>query len=337
MTSPTSRERWGIEGIALGISLGGVSDPAEWQRAIRWAERAEALGMHSLWLPEMHFARGASTTPLLALAAFAARTRTVRLGTTSLLLPIHPPLQLARDVALLDALSSGRVLLGLGRGFRAPLFSAYGIDPATKRDRFDDALDLMLASWRGERVSQVGTVFEDIDAAGDEPPLRPIQTPHPPLAVAAFGHMGLRQAARRALPYLASPIESLDLLVENHTYHREQLPEGADPDDIVVPIMRTIHVASDDLEAARVTGALEAETRAIPGRVPKALARAAEAGIEDRAVVGTTSQVLDRLAHYRERLPFDLLIARPQVPGASDSQRESSLERLASDVMPKLR
>ena len=118
--------------MSLAISLGGVSNAAEWQSLLGWVDCAEALGLHSVWIPEMHFAPGVATSPLLTLAACAARTQNLRLATTSLLLPIRPPLRVGEEVAALDRLSQGRVILGLGRGYRAPLFTAFGIDAATK-------------------------------------------------------------------------------------------------------------------------------------------------------------------------------------------------------------
>ena len=82
-------------------------------------ERAEELGFHSLFLPEHHFGGPASIpSPLLLLASVAARTRTLKLGTTSYLLPLRHPLHAAAEVAVLDRLSGGRVILGVGRGFR---------------------------------------------------------------------------------------------------------------------------------------------------------------------------------------------------------------------------
>lgn len=328
--------------MSLAISLGGVSNGAEWQSLLGWVDCAEALGLHSVWIPEMHFAPGVATSPLLTLAACAARTQNLRLATTSLLLPIRPPLRVAEEVAALDRLSQGRVILGLGRGFRAPLFTAFGIDAATKRDRFDDALDLMLARWAGDSVDLDGTVFEGDSAGGalDDPESAlPHQRPHPPLAVAAFGRKGLMQASRRALPYLASPLEPLKLIEENLSFHRENLPAGIDSADIVVPVMRTVYVAANDAEAARVYGALEKETRAVRpagGKLPSAIARAAEAGVEERVIVGRRNEVIDLLSRYRERLGMDLLVARPQVGATSPAEREAALERLVAEVMPAL-
>jgi len=290
----------------------------------------------------MHFAPGVATSPLLTLAAVAARSRSLRLGTTSLLLPIRPPLRAAEEVAALDRLSGGRVILGLGRGFRAPLFSAFGIDAASKRDRFDASLDWMLARWSGRPVDPGDSIFTgEADGGSHDDPesARPHQHPHPPLAVAAFGRKGLLQASRRALPYLASPLEPLPLIEENLAFHREHLPPGVSARDLVVPVMRTVYVAGSDAEAARVYAALERESRAArpPGRMPTAIARAAGADVSERAVVGLESEVLDGLARYRERLGMDLLVARPQVGAATPSEREASLERLATRILPALR
>lgn len=319
----TSLARWGIDGPSFGLALGGASSGAEFERIAGWAQRAEQLEMHSLWLPEMHFVRGACSAPLHLLAALAARTERLRLATTSLLLPIHDPERVAAEVAALDVISGGRVILGLGRGFRAPLFRAFGIDAKTKRDRFDAALDRILELWQKD---------------GPDPASRPIQTPHPPLAVAAFGRKGLMQAARRALPYLASPMEPLDQLAENLAFHRENLPDDANPDDIVVPIMRTLHVAADDAEARRVKQALEREAQ--PGRpavLPPALARAAAASVDERSVIGTASEVADQLAGYREELGWDLCVVRPPMGGCSPTERLAALDRLMEVVLPVVR
>lgn len=305
--------------LELGIAVGGMSDPGDWTRVLARVERAEALGLHSVWLPEGHFGPGAVPSPLVALAAFAARTRRLRLGTTSLLLPVRPPAQVAEEVATLDRLSGGRVWLGLGRGFRAPLFEVFDVPASQKRDRFDAALDEILRIW-----------------ASPEGGPKPLQEPHPPLLVAAFGRKGLLQAARRGLPYLASPLESLDVLADNFAYHRAHLPPGTDPGALRVAVIRTVHAAAGDAEARRVLDALAQESRRVAGQVPPAIARAAAGAPEERAVVGTLPQVVERLSAYRERLGLDLLIARGGVPGAGEAEIDASLERLTGQVLPAL-
>jgi alkanesulfonate monooxygenase SsuD/methylene tetrahydromethanopterin reductase-like flavin-dependent oxidoreductase (luciferase family) len=288
----------------------------------------------------MHFSPGVSTSPLLTLAGLAARTRSLRLATTSLLLPIHDPLRLAEEIASLDQLSRGRVIIGLGRGFRPALFSAFGIDPREKRDRFDTALDLILSAWRGESVSLQGTPFE---RKVDNTPRQlksPYQKPHPPLAVAAFGPKGLRQAARRNLPYLASPMESFDQILENLEIHRAELPAGSTTGQSIVPIMRTVFVCSNDSTKKRILRTLEAETRSVRQnprvKTPKAIARAMDAPIGERVIVGGVAEVTDQIARYQNSLGMNLMVIRPQVRDTDESERVEAMDQLLEEVWPKL-
>lgn len=307
-----ARAVWGLEPgrLALGLALGGPAGgrPGSTDTSLDWVDHAERLSLHSVWVPEMHFAAGATSSPLVMLAAWAARSRRLRLGTTSLLLPIHDPDLLAGEVAELDRRCGGRLLLGLGRGFRRPLFDGFGVDAARKRDRFDAALDRLLERWSSDEL--------------------PAQRPHPPLAVAAFGPKGLAQAARRRLPYLASPVEPIEQVAENHARHRDALPASADAGALPVPVMRTVFVAGSDAEARRVRHGLEHELRGVRGRVPASIAKAAQASLDDRVLVGIASEVEDRLASWCERVAIDLLIVRLPGSGLDEGTRLAGLTRL---------
>jgi alkanesulfonate monooxygenase SsuD/methylene tetrahydromethanopterin reductase-like flavin-dependent oxidoreductase (luciferase family) len=311
--------------LRVGVVLGGPVDATGWSRARALAQVAEALGLDSLWLPESHFRPGATASPLVALAALAACTRRIRLGTTSLLISIHNPLRIASEVASVDLLSGGRVVLGVGRGFERSLFAGLGIDPRSKRDRFDEALDLILEAW-SEATSRP-------NGGRRLPP--PCQRPHPPLLVAAFGSKGLRQAAARGLPYLASPLESLQKLVENQALHRGHLPPSVDPRTIAVPVMRTLHVAADAREAARVREAVARELNRLLSRGSRTLARAAAGRPEERLLVGDAAEVVEGITAYRERLGMDLLIVRPASLVGPDEQH-ASLARLMQEVLPRV-
>ena len=329
---------WGIETIALGISLGGAPHSERFTRMMDWVELAEQIDLHSVWLPEMHFAPGVNASPLTLLAAVARRTTRVRLGTTSLLLPIHHPLRIAHDVATLDHLSQGRVLLGLGRGFRAALFAAFGLDPSTKRNRFDQALDLMLDRWAGRTMELQGTPFEDAPLALREAPCQPFQRPHPPLAVAAFGRKGLEQAARRALPYLASPLEPFELIRENLQFHQEKMNESGRTATPVVPIMRTVFISDQPQTLTQAMNTLKSENPPPrPGtKLPLALSRAMAAPMEDRVVLGDVAEVTARLKVYQKELGMNLLVVRPEIGGVSLPELRESIMQLHREVLPAL-
>lgn len=330
------RERWGVEGLAFGISLGGVGSPKEWSRTQAWVDFAEAREVHSVWVPEMHFLPGACSTPLLNLAAIAARTRKLRLATTSLLLPLAHPVDVARNIATLDQLCGGRLILGLGRGFPQHLFNAFEVDPTSKRDRFDECLAMVLKLWAGEPWDGEAERFHRLPDPSVLEGIKPRQLPHPPLAVAAFGRKGLAQAARWGLPYLASPMEPFELIAENLAFHQSELRNGSAPDEAVVPIMRTVFVSEDPTTLARVLAKLEGEQRPPSLKLPKAIARAAAAPIEERVVVGTRDEVMARLARYREELGMNLLIARPMIGGATPEEQRASLACLIDEVVPQL-
>lgn len=313
-----SRKSWGLEQPALGLSLGGAVPGEQTLGRLRWVEQAEALGLHSVWLPEMHFERGVCPAPLLELACFAPATHRLRLGTTSLLLPLHPPEELAAEIAALDQLSGGRALIGLGRGFQTRMLEAFRVPPAEKRDRFDEALDRMLALWSDGH--QKGDAFATC------------QRPHPPLAVAAFGPKGLAQAARRGLPYLASPVETLVQIEENQQRHRNGLPDPARKPLSLV--MRTVFVSESERELEAIRTRLESELPARRAGLPKSIHAAIDSPLDARALIGTPAAVIERLARDRARLGIDLLIVRPQLAGIERSVLERSLCWLAETVWP---
>jgi alkanesulfonate monooxygenase SsuD/methylene tetrahydromethanopterin reductase-like flavin-dependent oxidoreductase (luciferase family) len=292
------------------------------------AERADRLGFHSFWLPENHFGgAGSIPQPLLWHAAIAARTKQLRLGTTSYLLPIRPPLQVAEEVAVLDRLSGGRVILGVGRGFRSALFRAFDVDRATKRDRFEAALAIMRDAWAGRPVAEEG------DAPGESALLAPlpVQQPHPPIWVAAFGPKALEQAGRLGLPYLASPIETEAALTENYSAHRETLAlHGHDAASLAVPIMRTVFAHADDAVVRRVRDALQRQALALTRSGSAVLRRSGEADADEFAILGEPARVRDEVLRYREKLGMTHLIARTLVPGADEREQLAALESLAA-------
>lgn len=318
-TQPSEAQRaWGLERPCLGLSLGGAHSTSQVERHRGWVALAETRGLHSVWLPEMHFAPGACPAPLVELAGYAASTQRLRFGTTSLLLPLHPPEQIAAEIAALDQLSRGRLLVGLGRGFNKKMLEAFDVQPAKKRDRFDAALDRIFALWAEGNAMNTA--------------LATYQKPHPPLAIAAFGSKGLSQAAGRGLPYLASPVETLDQIAHNQQQHRAQLP---DPSQRALSlVMRTVFVSDDPAELAAARESLAQEMRGRRAGMPEAIRKALDAPLDERAVIGTTAEVTERLASDRARLAIDLLIVRPQFLKMNSATLERSLIRLTEEVWP---
>ena len=276
---------------------------------------AESLGFDSLFLPESHFSGNASIpSPLL------------RLGTTSFLLPVRNPIHVAEEVAVLDRLSHGRVILGIGRGFRGALFTAFEVPREEKRDRFEAALTVMRRAWAGEAVAWEAGVGEAVPPTPVHVAPLPVQQPHPPLWVAAFGPKAVEQAGRLALPYLASPIESLAVLEANYARHREALAGAT----VAVPVMRTLFVSRDAARIERARAALAQQAAALAKAPASSLRRAASADVADWAIVGAPDEVVEGVRRYREKLGVTHLIARVQIPGLAREEIEDSLREIAA-------
>jgi alkanesulfonate monooxygenase SsuD/methylene tetrahydromethanopterin reductase-like flavin-dependent oxidoreductase (luciferase family) len=281
---------------------------------------AEQLGFHSFWLPENHFGDSRSIpSPLMLLAAVAACTSRIKLGSTSYLLPIRHPLQAAEEVAVLDRLSGGRVILGVGRGTQQGMFDAYAVDSRDKRNRFKANLDIMLRAWRGEPLNK-DTGHSDTDAEPIVLAPLPVQQPHPPIWVAAFGPLALKQAGSLGLPYLASPIETLDTLCANYARHQHFVGEAGHPTVPTIPIMRTVFISDKPSECEQVKTAME--------NAGQHNMREAEAGIDSWTIIGDGTYVRDQLAEYRARLGLTHLIVRGRVAGMAADTWVASLEKL---------
>ena len=244
----------------LGLTPWLISGRVDAQALARQGTLAEGWGYESFWLPENHFGEAAIPEPLMLLAAVATGTRRIALATTSYLLPLRHPLQAAEQVAVLDQLSGGRVILGVGRGYQSAMFDAFSVDRKDKRRIFAWCLNTMIQAWEGEPV----TTAEDAEPVTLSP--LPVQRPHPPIWFAAFGPKALAQSAAFGAPYLASPMEPVTRLRDNYRRHGEACDEQGTARPAEVPIMRTVFISEDASLLRRVRERLE--RRPDPRRAP---------------------------------------------------------------------
>ena len=221
-------------------------------------------------------------------------------------------------MAVLDQLSGGRVILGVGRGFAPELFEAYRLPRSAKRELFAECLSGMRAAWRGDPLDSGGTRLA--------PP--PVQKPHPPIWVAAFGPKALAQAGALGLPYLASPLEPLDALADNYARHREACTGAGHALPDAVPVLRTIFVSEDPARLGAVREMLARRMAEMHAR--GGIVRAHARPVDEWAIVGTPREVRDSIARYRERLGMTHLIAtRLHLPEMDAAACEDSLGALA--------
>src|SRR3954463_7214862 len=140
---------------------------------IAQAELAEALGYDTFFVAEHHFHEyGVVPNPAVMLSTLAQRTKSLKLGTAISILTFHNPLTVAESYAMVDVLSGGRLVLGVGSGYLKHEFAGYAIEPAEKRNRFDENLALVKRLLSGERVSFEGR-YNRLDAVQIN--VRPLQ------------------------------------------------------------------------------------------------------------------------------------------------------------------
>lgn len=197
----------------IGLSLPQLGPHAAPSVVEGFARRAEELGYASLWVQErllrpLHprtkyagvgeeipadYASVLSPTELLA--AVAAWTTSVRLGTSVLVAGYHRPVELAKRLATIDQLSGGRLTVGLGIGWSAEEHDVSEVDPARRGARCEDFIPALLACWAADPVEHHGPFF-DIPAAQIGP--KPLQHPRPPLLFGMPSEPGLARTARWA-------------------------------------------------------------------------------------------------------------------------------------------
>ena len=292
--------------MKLGVTSWKITYERDDMNLGHQAQIAENLGFDSFWLPENHFSGPlAIPSPLMMLAGVAAVTSRIKLGSTSYLLPIRHPILAAEEVAVLDNLSNGRVILGIGRGFQGEMFKAFEIPTSEKRKIFKKNLDLMISAWRGKPISKL----EDKDIFLS--PL-PVQKPHPPIWIGF--PLALKQAGDLGLPYLASPIETFNSLKANLSEYRKHLVTE-DGLSTKTPLMRTIFISENKEACNKVKVSLAKENAA--------RFRTEETIVDNWAIVGPRNYVLEELNKYVEELGIDYFIARGRIPRIDDESIKS--------------
>jgi probable F420-dependent oxidoreductase len=220
-------------------------------KIIDLAEQAEASGFDSIWVGDSILARP-RLEALTTLAAVAARTTRVKLGTAVLLSALRHPVVLANEAANLDILSNGRVILGLGIAAKNPAvereFSACGVAFNRRIGMFEEGVELMRRLWTEPHVTFAGRHFQLQDAS---PGLRPIQPSGPPLWLAGAVDNALRRVVRLGDGWFPNP-PSPQAFTALWTRLLALAPEtGRDPASLARCVYTTLNINPDASQAER--------------------------------------------------------------------------------------
>src|ERR687895_1568098 len=223
-----------------------IGDPPHGERLQRCidevcaeAQLAEQAGFDAILVGEHHQHRdGFLPSPLIVCAAVAARTQKIRIGTGILLLPLYHPVHVAEDAATLDIISKGRLILGVGMGYQAGDFSAFGVPLSQRVSRLEEGIEVIRGCWTHERFSHEGRRFRLHDVAVYP---KPVQRPHPPIWVGAMADESIRRAAQYGDAWLTGITQPMPNILRHTQTYKAQAGELHRPSRII--LMRDAWVA----------------------------------------------------------------------------------------------
>ncbi len=331
--------------FGLGLSVQHLPDDsqaARFEEHLEQVRLARAVGFGSVWASQ-HYLSDPFTyfQPIPTLARVAAEAGGMRLGTGVLLLPLHHPVDVAEQLATLDVITGGRLIFGVGLGYRDVENQALGVDPKARVGRLIEGLDVVERLWQGEPVTYEGRHFQLRDVRIS---MRPAQRPRPPIWLAANADAGVKRAARLGDAWLMNPHTTLATLERQQALFTATRHDLGRPSPAETPLIKECYVAPDARSArAEAAPLLESKYRAYRRwEQDKALppGETFDAGFDelarDRFVVGDPSAVAEELARYRARLGVTTFVFRLQWPGMEQARVLRSIKLLGEQVLPRL-
>lgn len=357
--------------LAFGImdGFGDVETYASaadaYEQHIRDAVHAERLGYGRYFFIEHQNAPFAYvSSPSVYLAALARETSTLRFGPMVYQLPMHHPIRLAQDSAMVDNLSQGRLDFGAGYGIHAHEFMRWELPFSERRAMGEELMEIVLKAWTEETVTYKGTYWS-FDEALPKP--KPYQQPHPPVWVGAHSKASLDYAANHGFN-VGQNIDVDDVIARKFAYFRRAWKDaGHTGPEPVTLIARHVHVAATDEEARaeaepyllkgffgggtamqkiaatrmgfggdpRMTGGERNPDIEERGRVFAELTKSYDFWIDHGlAIVGSPDTVIRRLRDQQARLGYDVFLTQHQLGDMPRELAVSSLELFGNQVIP---
>jgi alkanesulfonate monooxygenase SsuD/methylene tetrahydromethanopterin reductase-like flavin-dependent oxidoreductase (luciferase family) len=347
MPAGVRRERTFLYGAELNKPTFGVlhdfrqpqphrqSDSAYYAECIAEIEEADRLGFECVWLSEHHgVADGFLPSPLVVAAALAARTTRIGLGTNILVLPLHHPLRIAEDGAVIDLISNGRFVLGVGQGYAANEFATFGLERRSRASRLEEGIQIIRRAWEDGRTGFEGKHWRIPDGPFAPRPERLI-----PILVGAVSERAVDRAVRLAdglIVYCGTPA---DLPARARLLGRTLDRHGRPRETFRFVAGGILHIDEDAergwREAAAGIEYLEGQLAHQAARDGPASATGPPLHREDY-LVGEPEKVAAGLIDLYRAVGFDHFAAWARLPGIAHERALSSLRLLAEQVIPSV-
>jgi alkanesulfonate monooxygenase SsuD/methylene tetrahydromethanopterin reductase-like flavin-dependent oxidoreductase (luciferase family) len=325
------------------------ADPSDvvYRRGVEITQAAEELGFRNMWLAEHHFSTyGLLSRPLTYAQHLADKTRTIRVGTAVIVVPLHHPLTIAEEIATVDLLSGGRLDVGLGRGYQRYEFERFGCDLGESRQRWEEAVDVVMLALSGKTFSYDGKYYR-IPETTIFP--QPVQKPHPPMWVTAQSPDSIVTTARRGFNLLTGGYGvSLGRLREFRAAFEQALAEYRPSQAPRVGVQRPVYVAQSDAEARavveqarwnmRVTLSLRNNYERVENGHAMPIPAPSEPSIEDFldnfSVIGTPDTCIRQIGKLQDAMHIDHFNCSFSFGDLPQAEILTSMRRFAADVLP---
>jgi alkanesulfonate monooxygenase SsuD/methylene tetrahydromethanopterin reductase-like flavin-dependent oxidoreductase (luciferase family) len=328
-------------GMFVNVQHPRSDDPVRrFREAIEQARLAQAAGFDTLAAGHHYLSppyQSLQSLPLLT--RLAGEVPGMELCLSVLLLAMLNPVQMAEEIASLDIMSEGRVILGVGIGYRNIEYEAFGITARDRVPRLLEALDLIKRLWREDAVTFEGRFFRVHDATCT---IRPLQQPHPPIWVAANADAAVLRTARLGLSWLINPHAALPTIERQWQRYRQALAEAGRTMPAARPIILELSVAASHEEAvatarphlaAKYAAYAEwGQDKVLPGDESFRIGFADLA--RDRFILGTPDAAIEQIEDRIRRLDPNYFIFRLSWPGMEAAKVMRVIETVGSGVLP---
>ena len=328
-------------GLLLSDVPASVSPSQQFRDVLRIVEAAQAndftyiaIGQHFLYGD----LRWLQPVPLLARLAAEVEPH-IRLVTQIMIAPLYHPVLLAEEIATLDVVTEGRLVFGVGLGYRPEEFGYLDVPFRERAARLEESLQLMQQLWTQDEVDFHGRFWT---LEGVRPHLKPVQKPHPPIWIGAHSLAGARRAGRFADGYACPPETPVDEVLERYAAVKEGF-EARGKTFGPQPLRRNVLVADTREQAvteyARVAQGryITYAQRGLDVMAGTDLEQDFAAAVAGHAVIGTPDDVTKQLTDLVTTLPVDPLLVRPQWPTMDADETIAAIKRLGTQVVPAIR
>jgi alkanesulfonate monooxygenase SsuD/methylene tetrahydromethanopterin reductase-like flavin-dependent oxidoreductase (luciferase family) len=330
--------------VRFGILLTSVYDARTDARQQRREHEelvttAEQLGF-DLMVAGQHFL-GAELRyfqPVPWLTHMATRAPTMQTATGIVLLSMVNPVDVAEQMATLDVLTDGRAIFGVGLGYSAHEFAAFGVEPGTRVARFEESLALVRALWSGNVVDFEGRFFS---VSGARPAVRPLQKDGPPVWIGGQARAAVQRAARLGDAWYAPPFPTHAELAELRRTFLDTRTAHDLPTDGDFPVRRELLIAPSRaaaMEAAVQRYRARYETYRTWGlsgeNTPVEPSGQQRTDIEDRFLLGSAAECAERLDWLRVECGMTHFVFKPHWPGLPHVEAMRQLEIFGTSVAP---